>query len=157
MQVIIRNAKVSDINTIVEMQGNLADYHRKLDKYFRPGKEISKSFRKYLKVLMKKKNAKVLVAEYESKVVGYTIGKIEKSKVSIVPKKIGKITDLFILPEHRNKGIGKALVSELIQWFKKRKIEYVEIGVHSKNKLALTFWKKHGFKEYMKIMRIKLE
>lgn len=95
--------------------------------------------------------------KWENEIVGYIVGKIEKGKVSIVPKKIGKITDIFVLPEYRNKRIGEMLVFELMKWFRKRKIEYVEIGVHSKNKLALNFWKKFGFEEYMKIMRRKLE
>lgn len=42
MQLTIRNARATDINAIVELQGKLADHHRKLDKYFKAGKEMGK-------------------------------------------------------------------------------------------------------------------
>jgi ABC-type phosphate transport system substrate-binding protein len=48
MKIKIRKAKKEDIETIVELNKQLADYHRKIDGYYRPGSETRKSFKNYL-------------------------------------------------------------------------------------------------------------
>ena len=157
MNVQIRKAKRDDIDRIVELNKQLTDYHRRLDKYYKPGSEIKKTFRKYLlEDIIGKRNTRVLVAEINGKIIGYFIGKIKKTKPIIVPKKVGRISDAFVEKEYRKSGIGRAMFRELIKWFKENKIKYVELSVHSKNEIGIKAWQKFGFKEFLKTMRLKI-
>ena len=146
----IRKATLNDINVIVELHKELVDYHRKIDKYYKPGSKTRKGFRKYLLEIIRKRKIKILVAETDNKIVGYFIGTIEKPRPSVVPKRIGKITDAFVEEKYRRFGIGRAMFNELIQWFKKNKIKHIELRVDSRNEIGIKAWQKLGFKEFMK-------
>jgi ribosomal protein S18 acetylase RimI-like enzyme len=48
------------------------------------------------------------------------------------------------------------LVEELLNWFGKRKIKFVEVEVDSRNKIGIRAYKKYGFFEFHKRMRLDL-
>ena len=52
---------------------------------------------------------------------------------------------LAVLPEHRNKGFGQALVNHLFEQAKKIDIRRVEIGLISKHRKLKAWYKKLGF------------
>ena len=156
MNLKIRRATLNDVEAIVKLNEQLANYHRKIDKYYKPGSETRKVFRKYLLKIIRKRNVKIMVAEIDNKIIGYFIGKIEKAKPFIIPKKIGKISDVFVEEKYRRFGIGKIMFDELVQWFKKNKIKHIELCVDSKNEIGIKAWQKFGFKEFMKKMRLDL-
>jgi ribosomal protein S18 acetylase RimI-like enzyme len=56
----------------------------------------------------------------------------------------------------RRKGIGKLLFEELLNWFRKRKVKFVEVEVDSRNKIGIEAYKKYGFFEFHKRMRLDL-
>lgn len=156
MNIQIRKAKQNDIDAIVKLNEQLADYHRKIDKYYKPSSETRKSFRKYISEIIRKRNIRILIAETDNKIVGYFIGKIEKAKPFTAPKKIGKISEAFVEEEFRKSGIGRMMFDELIRWFNKNKIKHIELSVDSRNKIGIKAWQKFGFKEFMKKMRLDL-
>ena len=52
---------------------------------------------------------------------------------------------LAVLPEHRNKGFGQALVNHLFERARKMGIRRVEIGLISKHRKLKKWYKKFGF------------
>jgi len=142
--------------TTVELNKQLADYHRRIDRYYKPGSETEKSFRKHLLEIMRKRSVKILVAESDNKIIGYFIGRIERAKPFVAPERIGRISDAFVEARYRNSGIGRRMFEELIRWFRKNKIKHVELSVDSRNKSSIKIWRKFGFKEFMKKMRLDL-
>jgi N-acetylglutamate synthase-like GNAT family acetyltransferase len=52
---------------------------------------------------------------------------------------------LAVLPEHRNKGFGQALVNHLFEQAGQMGIRRVEIGLISKHRKLKTWYKKFGF------------
>ena len=156
MEFKIRRAVLKDVDAIVELNKQLADYHRKIDKYYKPSSKTRKGFRKYLLEIIRKRCVRILVAEVDNRVVGYFIGIIEKAKPFLTPKKIGKISDAFVEKKYRRFGIGKSMFDELIKWFKRNKIKYVELSVDSRNRIGIKAWHKFGFKEYTKKMKLHL-
>jgi GNAT superfamily N-acetyltransferase len=50
-----------------------------------------------------------------------------------------------VLPEHRNKGLGEALVKYLFKQAKMNGIRRVEIGIISKHRKLKKWYKKFGF------------
>jgi ribosomal protein S18 acetylase RimI-like enzyme len=157
MDFYIRTAKKEDIPVIAELNSQLADYHREMDTYYKPGSETREEFKDYLSKIIEEESIRILVAESNSTLIGYSIGTIEVAKRFITPEKIGKISDAFIKPAHRNKGIGKEMIDDLLCWFKQNEIQYVELSVDSKNKNSIAAWEKFGFRECMKKMRLDLE
>ena len=152
----IREAREKDVDAILELVKKLADYHRRIDKDYRPGKKLPRGYKNRFLEIIRKKNSKIVVAENGGKIVGYFSGKIEKAKPYLIFKRMGKISNAFIEEGYRGKGIGKKMLDFLIKWFKKKGIECVEVSVDLRNKIGVNFWKKSGFKGYIKKMKLKL-
>jgi len=155
----IKEAKRKDINSIVKLQMGLADYHKKIDtKYFKSGRERKEQLRKhFLKFLSKRRrNRKFLVAKVKNRIVGFFIGGIHKPWSYCREKKIGGIYQAYVDRKFRRKGIGNLLFQELLKWFQKRKIKFIEVEVDSQNKIGISAWKKYGFFEFQKKMRLDL-
>ena len=156
MKIKIEEAKRKDINSILKLNKGLADYSRKIDNYYKHGKENVKWVRKWLRKGFGKRSLKILIAKDGNKIIGYFTGHIEKPSPYVKPRKIGKIGQVFILEKYRGKGIGERIFRELVKWFKANKIKHIELSVDSRNKIGIAAWKKYGFFEYQKKMRLDL-
>ncbi len=156
MKVRIRRAGLKDVDAIVSLSRQLADYHRDIDSYYKPGSETARGFRRHLLKNIRRRNARIVLAETDDKAVGYFIGSIEKPKPYASPKRIGRISGAFIQEGYRNSGIGRKMFEELMEWFREKGIKHIELYVDSRNNSGLKTWKRFGFREYMKKMRLDL-
>lgn len=153
MEPTIREATPKDIDALVNLNKQLADFHASIDLFYKPGVKTEVYFKKKIPEAILKKNVCVLVAE-TTQIIGYIIGIIEEAKPFVICDYIGKISHTFVKEEFRNKGIGKKLVNNVLKWFKEHNITYVELSVDSRNKSAIDAWHNLGFKEYMKKMKM---
>lgn len=160
MEIKIEEAKrKKDINGIVKLQMELADFHKGIDeRYYKSGKERKEKLKKrVLKILEKKrKNSKFLIAKIKNRIIGFMVTGIHKPPAYCREEKIGEIYQAYIAKKYRKKGIGKLLFEELLKWFRKRKIKFVEVSVDSRNKIGIAAWKKYDFFEFQKKMRLDL-
>jgi len=145
----IRKAKLSDVNEISYLNSLLMKYHIKFDRYWNVKKDARKTYSKYVRKMIRSPKATVFVADDGGKIVGFTSGKIEKRPPIFKIEKCGKVDSTFVLKQYRRRGIGKKLIDELIKWFKSKGIEYVELEVDTRNKIALKAWKKFKFKRFL--------
>ena len=136
----IRRAENGDIKDLIEvyLQG-----YKGLEEYSYTHPEDVQA---YLNWLFRRDVAGIWVAEEEGKIVGFIASDgnwFSKREGKVV----GAIHELVILPEYRNKGIGKALVEKVIEYFKSRGLDTAELWVGDKNTQALEFYKSLGFEE----------
>ena len=96
----------------------------------------------------------ILVAEIENVVVGWLVFQSSSRKRLSHTGSFGMMIDSTF----RGKGIGKALMQELLNWAEQnRYIEKVSLGVFSTNINAISLYKKMGFiEEGRKIGEVKL-
>ena len=105
---------------------------------------------KHLRPAMKSENSRVIVALDNGQVVGYSYLLINEPAIDLeVRKKYGYVHDLFIDAEYRHRGIGERMLDEILRWFRSQNIDRVELGVITGNRPAYSFWKKHGFTDYV--------
>jgi len=104
-----------------------------------------------------KKNPGFLFVVFDNKKpIGYSLGWIYKDEDKLNKiKKFGLICDLFVIEKYRSQGIGKKLIDLSLKWFRKRKINYVNIYAYSKNS-AINLYHKLGFKDIWQGLRIKI-
>ncbi|MEM5869578.1 MAG: GNAT family N-acetyltransferase [Candidatus Aenigmatarchaeota archaeon] len=155
----IKEAKKDDFEALLKLWKKATDYHHKLDKKrFLSGEERENFLKKRLKEFLAKKrrNRKILLAVKKEKPIGLFIASIRKSPNYLRERKIGEIEVAFIEEKFRRKGIGKMLFEELVKWFKKRKINLIEVLVDSRNEIGISAYKKYGFKEVAKRMALTL-
>lgn len=159
MKIKIEEAKRRDLNSILKLQMGLSDYHKEIDfKYYKSGKERKNHLKKrLLKFLAKKrKNQKFLVAKFGNKIVGFLAVIIHKPRNYCREKKIGEIGQMYIDKKFRRKSIGELLFKEALGWFRKRKIKFIEVSVDSRNQIGISAYKKYGFFEFQKRLRLDL-
>ena len=130
---VIRRCDLSDIIPVMEI--NMKTLPEHYSDYFYESllAELPESF---------------LVAEINSKLVGYIMCKIEYGfsnfkKLGFVKK--GHVVSVAVLDEHRKKGIGRALIEESIIGIKYKRADELYLEVRCSNSDAVRLYEKIGF------------
>ncbi len=153
----IRKAKPEEVGRIADLQQELMLHEKKIDPtYYSISKYARKRFVEFAKKKIRDRSSRLLVAIVDGKIVGYILGWVKERPPVFKLRKVGCISDFFVIEEFRRRGIGEKLVQRMLAWFMNKKLNHVELVVTSRNKLGLTVWEKLGFKEYRKIMRRKI-
>jgi ribosomal protein S18 acetylase RimI-like enzyme len=105
---------------------------------------------------MSKEDAIVYVAESNGEVVAYILSIIKNYPPAFEIKKFGLITDLAVASGSRRSGIGVHLFEMAKDWFVKKGMNRIEIGVAVTNEISTSFWEKIGFKPYKKTCYLEL-
>lgn len=141
----IRKANVRDMDELINFEKKITLMHEKLDNFYKEvgntEREKKKSFQEHLK----SKDSLLLVAEENGKLIGYILSYITKRPGIFKEKKSGHISSIYVLEKYQNKGAARSLVEETYKWFRKKKIRYIELTVHTKNKEGVRFWDSMGF------------
>lgn len=150
----IRKANKKDADMIMKLNSQLSDYHAKIDRYYKTGKEINKGFKKHLGEIIGKRNYRIIIAEENEKICGFLIGYVGKPGPYAKPKKIGMLMTAFVSKEYRRSGIGKLMFDDFLEWCRRNKVKNIELSVDHRNKIGRSAWEKFGFKDFIKKMRI---
>lgn len=144
----IRRAALDDFDRIKGLKLAVKASERKYNKTLKPIQEAREQYFSYLKNDLSDENSAVFIAMDRDKPVGIITGRIYTTlPIRLLPEK-GHISNLFIVPGHRKKGLATRLVRELLGWFKERGIRDVHLGVFSRNADALKIFRKLKFQEY---------
>jgi ribosomal protein S18 acetylase RimI-like enzyme len=152
---LIRAATVADVPAIGVMWLQLVAYHRTLDDRMPiPAPNGAARYGARIASSLDDSHTKVLVAEDDGKLVGYVMGVL----VDLMPETFeeergGFLADIFVQPEQRHKGVGRALVDALRRWFLARDIDHFEWYVASANVEGIAFWRAIGGGDVMLRMR----
>jgi GNAT superfamily N-acetyltransferase len=87
----------------------------------------------------------LLIAEENGVPQAYVAGKFELRPKG-QPRRVGHIMQSFVKPGLRGRGVGTALVTALLDWFRKRRVEDVSLRYVVGNRRAEQFWKGLGFR-----------
>lgn len=147
-KLIIRESRPEDISSIIKLIKELAEYEKLLDQVKITEKDLHQ-------VLFDDKTfVKVLVAEFNNQIIGYALFFHNFSTFTGKPGIY--LEDLYIKPEYRSKGFGKALLEKIISIAKEKGCGRVEWAVLDWNKSAIEFYKLRGAipQEDWKIFRL---
>ncbi len=103
---------------------------------------------------------RIFLAEQDGEVLGYLFGHTEKSKhsSSVMAERTPyfEIEELYVVPEHRSEGIGRALFRFVEREVQAMEIEYILLSTATKNyksilhfyidELGMEFWNARLFK-----------
>jgi ribosomal-protein-alanine N-acetyltransferase len=130
---VIRRCDESDIAAVIDI--NMAALPEHYSDYFFESilRELPEAF---------------IIAELDGKIVGYIMCKIEFGfsnfrKLGFVKK--GHVVSVAVLEEHRNRGVGKALMLEGINGVMHRKGDEIYLEVRVSNTGAIKMYEKLNF------------
>lgn len=137
-KIFIRSATENDVPVIFALIKELAEFEKLADQIKTSEIELRNT------LFGKDRFVEILIAEYEHKVVGQAL--FFKNFSTFLGKPGIYLEDLYVKPEMRGKGIGKALLDKIIQLAKERNYGRVEWSVLDWNEPAINFYKKIGAK-----------
>jgi len=128
----IRQASTQDVQQVNYLYEKLQESLQYLRKIKMTKKQMKNRF-------TKKEMKNIFVAEEENKLIGFI--RISKIKQNEWCGKCAELEEIFVLQKYQGKGIGKKLIKKT-----KEKTERLCLMTHPKNKKAVEFYKKLGFK-----------
>lgn len=150
MEYKIERAKYKHLKEIQHLNKLLFDKEIvDFDETLNPEWTLSKEGEKYFKEAITKECFTSFVALVGNKVVGYLVGEILEEPITWrTIKNQAELDNMFVLPEHRDKKIGSALVKAFIKEVRKKGIKNIKVVAYSGNQKAISFYRKHGFQDY---------
>ncbi|MFB6490850.1 MAG: GNAT family N-acetyltransferase [Thermoproteus sp. AZ2] len=143
--VVIRAAVENDVDSIADLVARLKRLNGEFDPLLKPVDNISSVAKEYVKSKISSSSSVVLVAEVDGRIIGAVIGDIE-DRLFYEPRISGVIREFYIMPEYRRKGLGKRMMSEVIDAMKRRGAQVILADFPSLNEIAVEFYKKMGFR-----------
>lgn len=145
----LRPWKQEDLDEIADLWLGLATHVNPMDGFYRISPDARKKYRGYLRRVFSDRKYVVFVADGDEGLVGFAMGRINRSPSVVVPKTVGYIENVFIKQGRRELGIGTALCNQLLEWFKRKGIGHAELFYQIENREAAAFWDKMGFKTWL--------
>jgi len=153
-EIAIRRAKESELPlirkmSIEELPADLDDHELK---FVQRAKE---TWGKQMDAILARSGNEFYVAQVgkEEGIAGYVwFGVSQRLFSGLV---VGWIYDVLVLPEHRGKGVGEALMRHALKVSKERGFAQTGLMVNAKNKAAWSLYEKLGFQTEYRIMNRK--
>jgi ribosomal protein S18 acetylase RimI-like enzyme len=152
----IRDYKKEDFSELCALMNEFNDYIVSVDT-----EKIVKSFssqadtESYTNQTIKdadERNGFIYLAEEHGDVIGFIQGIVDNNnkdvlyKLSHTPFSDGWIGELYVKSEYRGRGIGKKLVKEAHEYFRKHGCRFVRLLVLNDNSETVKIYKNLGFK-----------
>lgn len=146
--IIIRKAEIKDLDTLLNFEQGVISTERPFDPTLK-----AKTNYYDIELMISAPYIELLVAELNNQVIASGYSRIEESKPYLQHAKHGYLGFMYVLPEHRGKGINKMILDALAEWTVSQGITELRLDVYHLNEAAIKAYEKAGFKKHMVAMR----
>ncbi|MBI5001538.1 MAG: GNAT family N-acetyltransferase [Euryarchaeota archaeon] len=151
----VRRATRKDSGEIVNMACEFEMYLLKIDNALIQESPPKATFRKFLSKGLDDGHHAVFVAQDGKRLVGF-------ADLWVIPEFLhggmsGYMTNLFVRDGVRGKGVGRALLAQVVREAKRRKVVALHVPVKPKNAKAVAFYRKMGIDEQLYMMETRLD
>ena len=149
-EVIIRSADLDDLALLLKFEQAIIEAERPFDDTIRSGPDV----RYYdLEGLITSNDAEVVVAEVDSTIVGSGYARIERSDTYLKHEEHSYLGFMYVVPEHRGKGVNKKIVEALEAWTLAQGVTEMQLEVYFDNGAAIKAYEKSGYAPLILTMR----
>ena len=148
--VVIRDAKTSEVDAIADLALRLKRLNGEFDPMFQVRDDAEEKLREYLTEAIDNPERIVLVAVAGEKVVGMVKADLV-DRLFYVPKTKGEIVEFYVLPEYRRKGLGEEFLDHIIRRLNQEGADIIAAEFPALNEIAVSFYEKQGFRGLVSI------
>lgn len=141
----IRKADKEDIYALIILWNELIMYHQNKMNNLPISKEWTDLKTKELEWIIESKRNIIYLVELGTNIIGYIRGSIRKIPPLYDIRNEGNIDEIYVIPKYRKKGFATKLVNTLIEEFKNRKVDFINLHVDIDNEIGQRFWDMLGF------------
>ena len=151
---IIRPATRSDTTTLGRLGGLLVRQHHAMDpaRFIPAEPETDQRYGDYLAGRLGRPGMVLLVAEEDSRVIGFVWGGLEDTDYMALRGPAGAIYDLVVDPDHRRHGVGRALLDAALAALTRLRAPRVVLSTAEANAAAQQLFLRAGFRPTMREM-----
>ena len=152
----IREAKLpSDEPAILSFINGLQDFEATFEPDRRRDPDFAVQHWRELQHRCAEKHGIMLIAEDADKAVGWAFAYEQHGELFIVEpeRRHGFLAEIFVSPEARGKGLGRALIAGCEAWARDRGHKLLTIGVLARNPGAIRAYEGSGYAPYAITMR----
>lgn len=149
----IRDAVPLDRPMLVRLMAELQDYERSLHPNRTDGWAIASVHLAYLEQHVKAHQGRLLIAESSDGPLGFLVcfkERLDEGDLHVIDseRQFGYISDLYVVPEARSKGIAAALIRAAEDHFKHLGLTKLRVTVLAKNDIARHVYEQTQFRPY---------
>ena len=148
-EVKIRKATLDDIETLLVFEQGVIRAERPFDKTLH---EDPVNYYD-IEAMIRADNIELVVAEIGEQIIGSGYARIEKSKHYLKHRVHAYLGFMYVVPEHRGKGINKKIINALKLWAQAQNITEFRLDVYHNNSAAIKAYENAGFVKHMIEMR----
>ena len=146
----IRPARVEDLPAVSRLAAELVRMHHRLDRQrFMLIEPIEEGYQWFFSRELKRKDARILVAEEGDSILGYAYATMEGRDWNDLLDACGKLNDLYVDAGARRRGLARALVEATFAWFREREAPRVVLLSAWQDPNAHAFFEALGFRRTM--------
>jgi GNAT superfamily N-acetyltransferase len=124
-----------------------AKEHTSHDQIYATSPGAERVMRRFLADLTSSSHTFLFVADYDGRTVGFVSGELRESSPAFRPKTWASVDDVFVEPDYRNLGVGRALLESVKAWAKERAADGISLQVAAANERGRKFYEELGFRE----------
>jgi ribosomal protein S18 acetylase RimI-like enzyme len=135
----VRRATESDLDTVRELW---IEFERELPEPSHADLDVEREFAEIAEIV---RDEIALLAEEGGAPIGFALARRRGSR-------LGRLTDLYVVPEARRRGVAAALVREVVARLGERGLEFVDLEVTAANGPARSIYARWGFREDLLVL-----
>jgi ribosomal protein S18 acetylase RimI-like enzyme len=143
----IRPGRRDDAADAARLWMQSAEEHTSHDPIYATSLGAERVMRRFLADLTSGSHTFLFVAEYDGRAIGFVSGELRESSPTFRPKTWASVDDVFVEPDYRNLGVGRALLKSVKAWAKERGADGVSLQVAAANERGRKFYEDLGFRE----------
>ncbi len=145
----VREFQPADTEQVEHCIAALQDYERRIDIRCLPGHAVRGWYLTYLQSECAAKQGKILVAEVDGEIAGFVAvqARVASEDNDEEAYEYAYVSDLAVLEDHRNKGVGRALIAAAEDIAVREGACWLRITVLAQNPSARHLYQRCGFAE----------
>jgi len=144
----IRSGRREDAAAAARLWIQSAEEHAGYDTVYDASPGAEKTMRRLLADMARDGNSFLHVAvSGDGRIIGFISGELREGSPTFRTKTWASVEDVFVAPDHRSLGIGRALVESVASWARDKGANGVSLQVAAANGRARKFYDELGFRE----------
>jgi ribosomal protein S18 acetylase RimI-like enzyme len=149
---VIRPARCEDAESVVGLWRCLVETHAVLDAAFALRSDASLRLERAVTRALVDPDVGVWVSERSGERLGFCAACLERSDALAAETRRAAITELYVRPDARRQGRGRALVDAALAWAREHGAARVEVRVAARNAAGQAFWRAQGFGDFVDVL-----
>jgi ribosomal protein S18 acetylase RimI-like enzyme len=143
----IRPGRREDAAAAARLWMHSAQEHEAHDRVYETAPGAEKTMRRFLADMANSGYSFLFVAAAGERTVGFISGELRQGSPTFLPKTWASVDDVFVEPEYRNRGMGRALLQSVQAWALERGADGISLQVAAANARGRKFYEDLGFRE----------